>query len=476
MNGYQYEEQCAKYLLSLGYYDVEVTKKSGDFGIDIIAFYQNLKYGVQCKYYDSAVGNKAIQEAYAGAAYYNCNKAIVITNSIFTKSAHELASNLDVILLENIDAIKLFEAGKYHKQELLDIQATVESKINNTHNYVIKVTEQLQSYLERNPLSTLSTYTATENKCISILTEIQQMLNELKKPPCSKIATNEMIMLMHSVNTLYISLHTEERCSGFSEYASSITFSSIIHTWNDFSNSLPYLEYEKQLIKTQAPPPNFQIHFIESEPANEAPKLPKHTHLINLHIGAKNLFILILLISAISWLLIKGIIVPFIDNKKLDELEIAIQAEDWEKAKEINNYFFNKKDYNYWYENSMRIENAYKASLPIVERIETYPEDYIHISIPYMTHYLSGVVEYGLEIENSSAYDVTISSVTIESRESNSEQKISTTIHVNANSNRSSVLTIGKGNKNHGGSYTITGHVDGGNAYICSNFSLTIEQ
>ena len=481
MDGYQYEEQCAKYLLSLGYYDVEVTKKSGDFGIDIIAFRQNKKYGIQCKYYDSAVGNKAIQEAYAGSAYYNCNQAIVITNSIFTKSAHELASNLDVILFENIDAIKLFEAYKCRNQKLptpnepLNVQAAIESTINNTHNYVTKSAVHLQFFLDQNPLSTLSSYITIENKCIDTLTEILKKLNELKIPPYSKAAFNEMLMFMDSVNSLYISLHTNDCFGNFREYASSISFISKINTWNDFSNSLPYFEFENQISKAQALPPNFQIRFIEPTPADEDLKPPNHTHLINLHIGTKNLFINILLISTISWLIIKGLIVPIIDNIKLEEIQVAIQAEDWEKANEINNYFFNKKNHD-WYENLLRIENAHKASLPIKERIEAYPDDYIHVSVSYRTHYHSGVVDYGLEIKNTSSYNITISSLTIERRGSNNKQKISTNILVNADSTKSSVLTIGEGSKNPGGSITTAGHVDGGNAYICSSFSFVIEE
>ena len=69
MNGYQYEEKCAQLLRDEGYAKVEVTPSSGDQGIDIIAYKDGQKYGVQCKYYEGTVGNKAVQEAFAGAAY-----------------------------------------------------------------------------------------------------------------------------------------------------------------------------------------------------------------------------------------------------------------------------------------------------------------------------------------------------------------------------------------------------------------------
>lgn len=110
MDGYQYEEKCAKFLEKNGFTNILVTKKSGDQGIDLIAYKSGEKYGIQCKYYSNPVGNKSVQEAYAGAAYYKCDIAAVITNTTFTKAAFELAKKIDVILWENVDAIYLYES------------------------------------------------------------------------------------------------------------------------------------------------------------------------------------------------------------------------------------------------------------------------------------------------------------------------------------------------------------------------------
>ena len=98
MNGYEYEEQCADELRRQGFYDVEVTSKSGDQGIDVIAWKDGLKYGIQCKHYQNSVPNKAVQEAHTGAAYYDCDVAVVMTNSVFTESAKELAHKIGVKL------------------------------------------------------------------------------------------------------------------------------------------------------------------------------------------------------------------------------------------------------------------------------------------------------------------------------------------------------------------------------------------
>ena len=91
MDGLQFEHRCAELLRYRGFHKVAVTKGSGDQGVDILAQKNGIKYGIQCKYYSYPVGNKAIQEAYAGADFYDCDVAMVMTNSTFTRQARELA-------------------------------------------------------------------------------------------------------------------------------------------------------------------------------------------------------------------------------------------------------------------------------------------------------------------------------------------------------------------------------------------------
>ena len=47
ITGFEYEEQCADELRNMGFTNVEVTKSSGDQGIDVIAWKDGLKYGIQ---------------------------------------------------------------------------------------------------------------------------------------------------------------------------------------------------------------------------------------------------------------------------------------------------------------------------------------------------------------------------------------------------------------------------------------------
>lgn len=111
MDGYDYEYQVAQYLRNHGYIGVEVTQASGDYGVDVTAYKGGSKYAVQCKYYSNPVGVSAVQEAVAGKAMYNCDKAMVVTNSTFTKAAKNLAEKNDVILHERVASTHIFRGG-----------------------------------------------------------------------------------------------------------------------------------------------------------------------------------------------------------------------------------------------------------------------------------------------------------------------------------------------------------------------------
>lgn len=98
ISGYEFEQVCADILRKRKYDKVDVTKKSGDQGIDILAEKDGVKYAIQCKHYTSPVGNNSVQEAFAGKSYYGCHVAIVMTNSTFSDSARQLANKLGVVL------------------------------------------------------------------------------------------------------------------------------------------------------------------------------------------------------------------------------------------------------------------------------------------------------------------------------------------------------------------------------------------
>ena len=101
MTGHEYEKFVASHISVYGFHGVKITKGSGDFGADLIAWKNGKKYAIQCKYYSNPVGNSAVQEVVAAKAYYGCQKAAVITNNRFTSAAKTLANSNGVVLYPN---------------------------------------------------------------------------------------------------------------------------------------------------------------------------------------------------------------------------------------------------------------------------------------------------------------------------------------------------------------------------------------
>ena len=67
MDGFDFEYYCADLLVADGFIDVQVTRSSGDYGVDILAEKDGVTYAIQCKRYSGLVGVKAVQEKAGGA-------------------------------------------------------------------------------------------------------------------------------------------------------------------------------------------------------------------------------------------------------------------------------------------------------------------------------------------------------------------------------------------------------------------------
>lgn len=98
MEGHDFEYFCADLLEDHGFKSVEVTRGSGDYGVDVLAEKEGVTYAVQCKRYDGPVGVKAVQEAYAGRDYYDRMVGAVMTNQYFTEPAVKAAKKLKILL------------------------------------------------------------------------------------------------------------------------------------------------------------------------------------------------------------------------------------------------------------------------------------------------------------------------------------------------------------------------------------------
>jgi HJR/Mrr/RecB family endonuclease len=97
MTGQEFEKFIAELFSKMGY-EYEITKATGDQGIDVIVSKNGSRIGIQAKCYSGSVGNSAIQEAVAGKNHYRLDKAIVVTNNFFTDAAQQLAQSNSIIL------------------------------------------------------------------------------------------------------------------------------------------------------------------------------------------------------------------------------------------------------------------------------------------------------------------------------------------------------------------------------------------
>lgn len=97
MDGHAFER-----FIGLGFflqgYEIEITPKSGDQGVDIIASRGDRRIAIQCKRFakGALVSNSAIQEIFAGMSYYKCTDGLLVTTSSLTSHARELADSLGI--------------------------------------------------------------------------------------------------------------------------------------------------------------------------------------------------------------------------------------------------------------------------------------------------------------------------------------------------------------------------------------------
>ena len=102
MTATEFERYCAEELRRSGW-NARVTMASRDQGVDVIAEKEGVRIVVQCKFYKSPVGNKAVQEIVAARTHENADYGIVVTNNSFTSSANELANTNKILLLHYRD-------------------------------------------------------------------------------------------------------------------------------------------------------------------------------------------------------------------------------------------------------------------------------------------------------------------------------------------------------------------------------------
>lgn len=99
MDGTSFEYYVAQLLIDRGYSNVSLTEHY-DYGVDIIAEKDGIRWGIQAKRYSGLVKAGAVRQVVTGLRLYKCDRAMVITNSTFSNVAKRLADGNDCVLVD----------------------------------------------------------------------------------------------------------------------------------------------------------------------------------------------------------------------------------------------------------------------------------------------------------------------------------------------------------------------------------------
>lgn len=115
MDGFDFELFIQKLLMKYGF-DARLTRGE-DNGVDIIATImegeRKIKYYIQCKFYNSTIGKRAVQEIFSGKHYFgNDGYPVVITNNYMSNKANKFAKGLEVEVITGFQLKEIIELEK----------------------------------------------------------------------------------------------------------------------------------------------------------------------------------------------------------------------------------------------------------------------------------------------------------------------------------------------------------------------------
>lgn len=191
MTGLEFENLVQKLLIAMGF-DVDITKQSGDGGIDLVAYNNQPllegKYIIQCKRWSATVGEPPIRDLYGVVTHSSANKGVLITNSSFTKSAIEFSLNKPI---ELIDGNKLNQL--LYKYKLINTDV-------NTHVLTSNFDEDDEL---KEKLNILSGLIKSDNNISLIIRLVQLQIHSIWYGTLSKLSKLNMIIeAENNINTI----------------------------------------------------------------------------------------------------------------------------------------------------------------------------------------------------------------------------------------------------------------------------------
>lgn len=196
MDGHQFEYACADILKANGYKHVKVTRSSGDFGVDIIAEKDKVRYAIQCKRYNHKLDNTPIQEVVGGLAYYQCDKGAVMTNQYFTEPAKQLAQVNDIELLDRDTLSHMVNRTEKLFDDKLDL---FRSYLTNSSTMLVAYLEKCGIYSRIEDINT-DTKTLSFTLRLKFADDIESV--KAKKKAISKITKAKVIDIVQNENDM----------------------------------------------------------------------------------------------------------------------------------------------------------------------------------------------------------------------------------------------------------------------------------
>lgn len=99
MSGVRFERCVAQLLKRQGFTNIRLTEKY-DYGVDIVALKDGVKWGIQVKRYNGMVKAAAVRQIVTALKKYNCSRAMVVSNSYYSRVACELAKSNNCKLVD----------------------------------------------------------------------------------------------------------------------------------------------------------------------------------------------------------------------------------------------------------------------------------------------------------------------------------------------------------------------------------------
>lgn len=146
----EYEHVVAEYFEQKGF-TTTVSQNSNDYGVDVFAIKGKIKIAIQVKMYGnstSAVNRQMIMELHGAKDYFDCTKAIMVTNGRVIENALEVAEKLKIEVL-NIPAISNGLKSKTEKcsdsfeaiweKHVMPLEGNTIKRVDGTSNTILTV-------------------------------------------------------------------------------------------------------------------------------------------------------------------------------------------------------------------------------------------------------------------------------------------------------------------------------------------------